>query len=179
MRQPLAFCLLLTALYCGSLLSPAQGEMLQFPTPDGLKSWPKLETITDWHQDQESSLKLSANIVIPDGVDPATAEVRIEARGFPRNGNSLSQLIDADRAANPGATAQKQADLFDKDGTPFTVYTFAPATGSSGNWKTVGYSEEGDILLAFTLNARTKAAHDQGLPVFTETVHKYAREIPW
>jgi hypothetical protein len=159
--------------------SSARAEMLQFSTPDGMKSWPKLETITDWHQDQEASLKLSANVIIPDGVDPATADMKIEARGFPRSGNSLSQMIDADRAANPGGTAQKQADLFDKDGTPFTIYAFAPAPGSSGSWKTVGYSEEGGTLLAFTLTARSKAAHDQGLPVFTETIHKYAREIPW
>jgi hypothetical protein len=160
-------------------LSPARAEMLQFATPEGTKSWPKLETITDWHQDQEASLKLAANVIIPDGVDPATAEVKIEARGFPRTGGSLSQLIDADRAANAGGTDQKQADLFDKDATPFTIYTFAPATGGSGSWKTVGYSEEGDTLLAFTLTARSKAAHDKGLPVFADVIHKYAREIPW
>ena len=78
-----------------------------------------------------------------------------------------------------GKTRPIRAILFDKDGTPFTIYAFAPAHGSSGSWKTVGYSEEGGTLLAFTLTARSKAAHDQGLPVFTETIHKYAREIPW
>jgi hypothetical protein len=43
----------------------------------------------------------------------------------------------------------------------------------------VGYSEEGDTLLAFTLNARSKTAHDQALPIFADVIHKYAREIPW
>jgi hypothetical protein len=176
MHNPALFRFVLVGICLGV---PAQAEMLQFATPDGVKSWPKLETITDWHQDQKASLKQSANVILPDGVDPAAAEMKIEARGVPRAGNSLSQLIDTDRAANPGATVQKQADLFDKDGTPFTIYAFAPATGSGGNWKTVGYSEEGDMLLAFTLSARSKAAHDQGLTVFTETIHKYAREIPW
>jgi hypothetical protein len=181
MHQPPVIRHLLIGVCLGALLglSPARGEMLVFSTPDGNKSWPKLETITDWHQDQEASLKLAANVIIPDGVDPATAEMKIEARGFPRSGNSLSQLIDADWAANPGGTDQKQADMFDKDGTSFTVYAFAPATGSGGNWKTVAYSEEGDTLLAFTLNARSKPAHDQGLPVFNDVIHKYAREIPW
>jgi hypothetical protein len=158
-------------------VAPAGAEMLQFPTPEGMKSWPKLETITDWHQDQETSMKLAANVIIPDGVDPATAEMKIEARGFPRNGRSLAEFISADQAANPGATAQKQADIYDRDKLPFTVVTFAPATG--GNWKTVGYAEEGDILLAFTLNARSKAAHDQGLQTFADVIHKYAKDIPW
>jgi len=160
-------------------LAPASAEMLQFPTPEGMKSWPKLETITDWHQDQEASLKQSANIILPDGVDPATAEVKIDARGFPRTGNSLGQMLDADRAASPGATVQKQPDLYDKDTTPFAIYSFAPAPGTTGSWKTVGYSEEGDTLLAFTLNARSKTAHDQALPIFADVIHKYAREIPW
>jgi hypothetical protein len=172
----------LSLLRCGALLGalaclPAQAEMLQFPTPEGMKSWPKLETIADWHQDQEASMKLAANVIIPDGVDPATAEMKIEARGFARNGRSLAEFIAGDQAANPGAMAQKQADIYDRDKLPFTVVTFAPATG--GNWKTVGYAEEGDILLAFTLEARSKAAHDQGLRIFADVIHKYAKDIPW
>ena len=158
-------------------LAPAGAEMLQFPTPGGMKSWPKLETITDWHQDQETSMKLAANVIIPDGVDPATADMKIEARGFPRNGRSLFEFIAADQAANSGATAQKQADIYDRDKLPFTIVTFAPATGS--NWKTVGYAEEGDTLLAFTLVATSKPAHDKGLPIFAEVIHKYAKDIPW
>ena len=53
-------------------LAPAGAEMLQFPNPDdGMKSWPKLETIDEWHQDQDASMKLAANVIIPDGADPA------------------------------------------------------------------------------------------------------------
>lgn len=159
-------------------ISPARSEMLQFPTPDGgMKSWPKLETIDEWHQDQEASMKLAANVIIPDGADPATAPMKIEARGFPRNGRTLAEFVSADRDANAGATAQKQADIYDRDKLPFQVVTFAPATG--GAWKTVGYAEEGDILLAFTLVATSKDAHDKAVPVFTDVIHKYAKEIPW
>ena len=84
MRRPLVSVLALIGLCCCAL--PAQAEMLEFPTPNGLKSWPKLPDVTDWHQDQESSLRLGANSLIPDGVDPATAEVTIQARGFSRRG---------------------------------------------------------------------------------------------
>ena len=122
-------------------------------------------------------MKLAANVIIPDGVDPATAEMKIEARGFPRQGRTLAEFISTDRDANAGATAQKQKDIYDRDKLPFTVVTFAPATG--GSWKTVGYAEEGDILLAFTLVATSKTAHDKGMPIFTDVIHKYAKDIPW
>jgi hypothetical protein len=182
-RQPL-FGAILLGLCLGALPGAAQAEMLQFATADGAKSWPKLPDIPDWHQDQESSLRLAANSLIPDGVDSANAEMVIQARGFPRRGNgditSLSQLIDSDRAAAaPGTDIKKLADVADKDGTPFNLYAFAPAPGSAGNWKAVAYSEEGDYLLAFTFSARSRAAYDSGFPVFTGLIQKYAREIPW
>jgi hypothetical protein len=127
-------------------------------------------------------MKRAANFLIPDGADPATSEVTIEARGYPRNGDtgSLSQLMDKDRAAAPAGTeVSKRPDLYDKDSTPFTVVAFAPAGGQAGNWKAVAYSEEGEYLLVFSLDAKSKAAYDKNLPVFTALVQRYAREIPW
>ena len=176
-RLPLAFALFAACLAA----SPAQSEMLQFASPDGNKSWPKLPDIPDWHQDQELSMKLSANFLIPDGADPATSDVTIVARGYPRSGDtgSLSQLMDKDRAATPGAEVAKRPDLYDKDSTPFTLVTLAPAAGGAGNWKAVAYSEEGEYLLAFTLDAKSKTAFDKNLPVFTGLVQKYAKDIPW
>ena len=169
--------------YVAAGLSPASAEMLQFSTPDGVKSWPKLPDISDWHQDQESSLKLEANVLISDGVDPAMAEVTIQARGFARRGNaavtSVSQMVESDRAAAPAGGEVKQlTDVADKDGTPFNLYSFAPP-GGQGSWKTIAYSEEGDYLLAFTLSARSKAAYESNLPIFVGLIQKYAKDIPW
>lgn len=180
-RQPHKSVLLAACLAAGLSLSPAQAEMLQFAGPDGNKSWPKLPDIPDWHQDQDMSMKLNANFLVPDGADPATSQVSIQARGYPRVGDSgsLSQLMDKDRAAAPSATQiSKRPDLYDKDSTPFTVVAFTPAAGQ-GDWKATAYSEEGDYLLAFTLDARTKAAFDANLPVFTALIQKYAKDIPW
>lgn len=83
MIQPSVFRPILMGVLLGAspmAALPAAAEMLQFATPDGVKSWPKLADIPEWHQDMESSLKLGANSLIPDGVDPATAEVTIQAR---------------------------------------------------------------------------------------------------
>jgi len=163
-------------------LAPASAEMLQFATPDGIKSWPKLPDIPDWHQDQELSMKLGANLLVPDGADPATSDATIQARGYPRSGEtaSLSQLMDKDRAAAPPAVAvTKRPDVYDKDSTPFAMVAFAPAAGQAADFRAVAYSEEGDYLLAFTLDARSKAAYDKDLPVFTALIQKYAKDIPW
>jgi hypothetical protein len=178
-RLPLA--LLVACMVAASGFSPARAEMLQFATPDGTKSWPKLPDIPDWHQDQELSMKLGANFLIPDGADPTSSQVSIQARGYPRSGAtaSLPQLMDKDRADTPAAEITRAPNVYDKDSTPFTMVTFAPAAGQAGNWKAVAYSEEGDYLLAFTLDAKSKAAFDQNLPVFTALVQKYARDIPW
>ena len=48
---PLLFCSCFGVLL---FLPAAEAEMLQFSTPDGVKSWPKLPDIADWHQDQDS-----------------------------------------------------------------------------------------------------------------------------
>lgn len=156
---------------------PARAEMLQFATPDGIKSWPKLPDIPDWHQDQESSLRLTANSLIPDGVDPATAEVTIQARGFSRINNSLSQMLESDRAAAPGAQVKKLQDVADKDGVLFNLYSFTPS--GAGSHKAIAYSEEGDTLLAFTLSARSQAAYASNLSTFVNLIQKYAKDIPW
>jgi|SRR6478752_6527675 len=183
MPQPnLIRLVLIGALLQLAPLSQASAEMLQFATPDGVKSWPKLPDIPDWHQDQDSSQKLGANSLIPDGADPATAEVTIQARGFSRVGagapTAVSQMVESDRAGADGAEVKQLSDVRDKDGTPFNLYTFAPAN-TQGRWKTIAYSEEGEYLLAFTLSARTKAAHDAHLPVFVALIQKYAKDIPW
>jgi len=180
-RLSLAFALLTACGMAVPAFSPARAEMLQFASPDGTKSWPKLPDIPDWHQDQELSMKLAANYLIPDGADPATSDVTILARGYPRSGDtgSLSQLMDKDRAAAPAATVTKQPDLYDKDSTPFTMVSFAPPAGQAGDWKAIAYSEEGEYLLAFTLDAKSKAAFDKSLPVFNGLVQKYAKDIPW
>jgi hypothetical protein len=178
-RQSLTSALLAACL----VLAPglARAEMLQFAGPDGTKSWPKLPDIADWHQDQELSMKLAANFLVPDGADPATSEVTIQARGYPRSGDtaSLSQLMDKDQAAAASAQITKRPDVYDKDSTPFTLVTFAPAAAGAGDWKAVAYSEEGEYLLAFTLVAHSKGAYDKNLPVFTGLVQKYAKDIPW
>jgi len=182
MRRPAILRLILMgALLGASPISPAAAEMLQFATPDGVKSWPKLADIPEWHQDMESSLKLGANSLIPDGVDPATAEVTIQARGFPRSGSvtSASQMVESDRAGAPAGTEVKQlSDVADKDGVAFNLYSFAPPSGQ-GNWKAIAYSEEGDHLLAFTLSARSKTAFESNLPIFVTLIQKYAKDIPW
>ena len=158
----------------------ARAEMLEFATPQGPKSWPKLPTLTDWHQDEEVSQTKGVAFLVPDGAATATSDVTISAEGVSRQSGptEVSALVERDKDAGPGATVQPLPAMRDKDGVPFQLYAFAP-TGGNGRWQVVAYSEEGDYLLAFRLNATSKAAQDRAMPVFTDMIRKYAKEIPW
>jgi len=164
----------------GAMALPARAEMLDFATPQGTKSWPKLPTLTDWHQDEQVSLARGVNFLVPDGSDTPTAEVTISAEGVSRQTGptEISALVERDKAASAGAAVSTLPAVRDKDGVPFQLYAFAPA-GGNGRWQVVAYSEEGDYLLAFRLNATSKAAQDRAMPVFTGMIQKYAKEIPW
>jgi len=159
---------------------PARAEMLDFATPQGTKSWPKLPTLADWHKDEQVSLARGVAFLVPDGADTPTAEDTISAEGVSRQTgpSEISALVERDKAASTGAVVSSLPAVNDKDGVPFQLYAFAPA-GGNGRWQVVAYSEEGDYLLAFRLNATSKAAQDKAMPVFTDMIRKYAKEIPW
>lgn len=176
--------LLATAMMAAGALAaiapPSRAEMLEFATPQGPKSWPKLPTLTDWHQDEQASLNKGVAFLVPDGADTPTAEVTITAEGISRRTGptDLSALVERDKAAAPGAEVRQLQAVRDKDGVPFQLYGFAPAEGS-GRRQVVAYSEEGDYLLAFRLSAASKAAEDRAMPIFTGMIRQYAKEIPW
>ena len=178
MRQKASVLAVVTLV--GAMALPARAEMLDFATPQGTKSWPKLPTLADWHQDEQVSLTRGVNFLVPDGSDTPTAEVTISAEGVSRQTGptEISALVERDKAASAGAAVSTLPAVRDKDGVPFQLYAFAPA-GGNGRWQVVAYSEEGDYLLAFRLNATSKAAQDRAMPVFTGMIQKYAKEIPW
>ncbi len=159
---------------------PAQAEMLDFATPQGTKSWPKLPDLADWHQDEQVSLTRGVAFLVPDGADTPTAEATISAEGVSRQTgpSEISALVERDKAASADAAVSSLPAVNDKDGVAFQLYAFAPA-GGNGRWQVVAYSEEGNYLLAFRLNATSKAAQDKAMPVFTGMIRRYAKEIPW
>jgi len=177
--QRTARMLLAAALACAALRGPARAEMLEFASPQGTKSWPKLPTLTDWHQDEQVSLSRGVAFLVPDGADTPTSDVTISAEGVSRQTGptEVSALVDRDKAAAPGAEVKQLAAVNDKDGVPFQLYEFAPA--GDGHRHVVAYSEEGNYLLAFRLSATSKAAQDRAMPIFTRMIQQYAKEIPW
>lgn len=168
----------LAAVLCLALAAPVHAEMLEFPSPDGMKSWPKIATIRGWHQDPQASFANTANAIVADDDVYPDGNAIILARGFPRAGKSLAQMIEADKAAkSDGANAAKLPDLVDKDQVAFTVMAYTPA--KDGKFEAVAYREEGPVYLAFTLSAKNKAEYDKAWPFFVQTVENYAAMIPW
>jgi hypothetical protein len=159
---------------------PTHAEMLDFATPQGTKSWPKLPDLAEWHQDEQVSLTRGVAFLVPDGADTPTAEATISAEGVSRQTgpSEISALLERDKAASAGAAVSSLPAVNDKDGVPFQLYAFTPA-GGNGHWQVVAYSEEGDYLLAFRLNTTSKAAQEKAMPIFTGMIRRYAKEIPW
>jgi hypothetical protein len=172
--------MLAVAVLACALCLPARAEMLEFATPQGAKSWPKLPTLADWHQDEQVSLNRGINFLVPDGADTATAEMTISAEGVSRQSGptDIPALVERDKAAAPNAEVKQLTAVRDKDGVPFQLYAFSPS-GGGGRWQVAAYAEEGNYLLAFRLSASSKAAQDKGMPIFTGMIQKYAKEIPW
>ncbi|HEX3756128.1 MAG TPA: hypothetical protein VHV26_13735 [Rhizomicrobium sp.] len=168
-----------TTLACfaaGLSLSPAQAEMLQFESGNQTIAWPKLPAVADWHQDQAASLANTANVLIPDGVSFADADAVILAKGFPRAGKSIDQVMANDRgAADPAIHVAKLTDIADKDTRPFALLSFI----GLGAWQARAYAEEGNYFLVFTFRAKSKAAYDKRFPVFSQMIQDYAEMIPW
>ena len=172
--------MLAIAILACALCLPAHAEMLEFATPQGVKSWPKLPTLADWHQDEQVSLNRGVNFLVPDGSDTATAEMTISAEGVSRQTGTadIPALMERDKTATATTEITSMPAVRDKDGVSFQLYAFAPGGGSS-RWQVVAYAEEGDYLLAFRLNASSTTALEKGLPIFTGMIQKYAKEIPW
>ncbi len=172
-RRALTWGLLMTA-----LAAPVHAEMLEFPSPDGMKSWPKLPAVFGWHQDQQASFQNTANALIADGDVYPDGNAVILAKGLPRAGKSLAQVMDADSAAaSDSGHAEKPDAITDKDGVSFILVAFTPA--KSGKWEANAYAEEGRYYLVFTLSAKSKAEYDKAFPAFSEMVKNYAAMIPW
>ncbi len=122
--------ILRTAVLAALWVLPARAEMLEFATPKGTISWPKLPTLTDWHQDEQTSLSRGVNFLVPDGADTQNAEITISAEGVSRQSgpSEVAGLLERDKAAIPGAEVKSLGPVRDKDGVPFQLYEFPPAT---------------------------------------------------
>ena len=169
----------LVTAFLALMAGAVRAEMLEFPAGDVTKVWPKLPAVAEWHQDQAASFQNTANALIPDGVTFDSADAVILARGLPRAGRSLAQVMADDKTGNAtdDAHTRKLADIADKDVRPFQVIAFAP--GKSGKWEADAYAEEGRYYLVFTLSAKSQAAYDKAFPVFSGLLQNYAEMIPW
>lgn len=140
--------------------------------------WPKLPTISGWHQDKEQSFNYSANTQAPDGYTFINAETVIYAKALykPRipETKSLSQLINDDQNSfkkGSKLVINPEGKILTADKKQISIYSFTPE--SNGNWEYVGYGEEGDFYLVFTISSRTQEGLNKNLPIFKEYINGY------
>jgi hypothetical protein len=179
MKTVLAMLSLLLVL----LSIPARAEIIKSAIPcrtgKCLYWWPQAPAPAGWHQDREASDANGINILIPDGTTFTDAETVIYAKALYKplavTITTLARLIEQDRqdflAREPKLSITPAAPLSTGDGSLLQSYTFSPAI--DGNWEEVGYGEEGDFFLIFTVSSRTRQGLAGAAAAFRKFIVSY------
>jgi hypothetical protein len=172
-------------LVVASVSASAEIEKLAVPSDDGFRFywWPKLPAVAGWLHDEATSLKLTANVLVPDGSSFGDAPAVMYAKALykPRSPeiHSLQELIDSDRDAfehdMPGLKIERLPDLTTGDRRHLIQLAFAPK--GEGSWERVAYGEEDDYYLIFAISAQHDADLKAALPAFETLVAGYKRQL--
>ena len=140
--------------------------------------WPVLPVVEGWNQDVKASYNYSANAQAPNNYTFSNSETVIYSKALfkPRMPKikSIEALIESDlKKFNEGQEliVSKIAPLATADGKKVITYSFYPK--NKGNWEHVGYSEEGEFFLLFTISSRTKSGLVKNLPAYNKFVSEY------
>lgn len=177
----LRFLVLSVMALCAPML--AFGAIHKVAAPDGqdvtLYWWPEFPTLPGWAHEDEASLELKANVLVPAGKSffHSPAVIYGGAIYKPRSPEttSLDRLVanDVAQALNdaPGTKATELRKLTDADGKPWRCFSFTPQ--GKGRWEWVAYSEEGDFYLIFAVTGKSASALRSALPDFKKLVQTY------
>ena len=159
----------------------AEIEKLAVPSDSGFHFywWPRLPVVAGWLHDEAASLKLTANVLVPDGSSFGDAPAVMYAKALykPQSPeiHSLQELIDSDRSAFerdlPGVNIERLQDLTTGDQRRLIQLAFAP--NGDGSWERVAYGEEDDYYLIFAISAQHAADLRAALPAFEALVAGY------
>jgi hypothetical protein len=168
-----------------SVTASAEIEKLAVPSDQGFRFywWPRLPAVPGWLHDEGASLKLTANVLVPDGSSFGDAPAVMYAKALykPRSPelHSLQELIDSDRSAFehdlPGLKIDHLPDLTTGDRHRLIQLGFAPK--GEGSWERVAYGEEADYYLIFAVSAQHEAGLRAALPAFEMLVAGYKEQL--
>ncbi|TLS65456.1 hypothetical protein FEF65_12915 [Mariprofundus erugo] len=141
--------------------------------------WPKLPSVSGWHQDKDSSFHYSVNALAPDNSTFSNAETVIYAKAIykPRDPEvkSIEMLIARDKkeflTSVPSVKTQEVKPLITADGKQFKSFTFFP--NGPGSWERVTYGEEGEFFLIFTISSRSKSGYDAAEGTYEKLISLY------
>jgi|GEM_PF-1143400 len=147
--------------------------------------WPVLPIPPGWHQDTKAGNRLNAYALLPDGETwssaPATITGTAQAGRYGKPATAISALMadDAQDAhdRDPDLTIQDEPTLTDGDGQTFRACSITPKNPKRSPYSRIAYGTEGQFLLTFTLNAKTRTALNSALPAFQTMIATY-RERP-
>lgn len=145
--------------------------------------WPKLPQLKGWHQDQDGSYQIGANVLVPDGKTFANAATVIYAEALykPRAPEltSVDAMIVSDKKqfleGKPNTIVVQSSELVTADRKKLKSFTYFPS--KQGDWEKVSYGEEGDFYLIFTVSSRTERGYRQAEPIFEKLIGEYREKL--
>lgn len=144
--------------------------------------WPEFPPLRGWVHEDEASIELKANVLVPSGKSffESPAVIYGGAIYKPRSPEtkSLDQLVANDVADalhdTPGTKAKELRALTDADGKPWRCFSFTPH--GNGRWEWAAYSEEGDFYLIFAVTGKSSSALRSALPDFRKRIQAYRQQ---
>jgi len=167
----------LIALLCFPLASNAEIVKKASLCKDSicLHWWPNVPIIKGWHHDEEQSLLGNINALAPDGHDFVNAETVMYANAVykPRvpESKTLQDFIENDKKAFLETLISETPGLITADRQKITTFSFLPQ--GSGNWERIGYGEEGEYFLVFTISSRSRSGFESSMKDFEQLVKAY------
>lgn len=141
--------------------------------------WPELRVPKGWVHDEDDSLDLTSNVLIPKGATFQNAPSLIYARAFyvpdeKKSERHLRSFIRDDQAPyrrkiKTFRVAEIKPGWKTADGRILRTFRLSYI----GTQEVVCYGSEGDYWLVFVITSKSSSALDRDLPTFREVVEAY------
>jgi len=140
--------------------------------------WPKITPPAGWRHDEDQSVEMQSNVLVPKGKNFQNAEVVIYARAFyqpdKRKRGTLQQFIDEDiknMLRNDAAIKVEEVGVIKTaGGKQLRAFGFVNAGKS---YEQVCYGGEGDFWIEFVVSSQTQKGLARTLPVFKQILARY------
>jgi len=163
------------------LCAGAEIEKHAYLTESGIKFfwWPKLKPPSGWVHEEEQSVEMQSNVLVPKGKTFANAETVMYARAFyepdKKERGTLQELIDGDvkqfKEHMPKVVVKElDSPLVLASGKRLRTFSFVNGHEA---FERVSYGAEGKYWVEFVISSKSARGLEKTLPAFRAMMAKY------